>query len=250
MSKKKSPSLDLETLMPILIGMWRRFHQLSGPPDLLQTREFRGVVDALQVLRKGLFEDKSLIGKDYFSQPELLGAYLLYYWTVHYQEGLSLINEIPQVPGRVLDLCSGLAPFAFAALKHGAGEVYAVDQNRKALEMGAEIAGRYGFPLTVRQGNCLHGRAAVEGDFDLIILGHCLEELFPESQKGWKEAQNSFIRSLLKKVRPAGHLLIVDRSELDINHRILHLRDALAAEEYPYPSALRVERGVSCFKNS
>ncbi len=130
MKSFKMPFLDLDTLMPLLIGVWRRFHKLSGPADVLQTREFRSVVDAVQRLQEGLTTGDTLIGQDYFTQPELLGAYLLYDWVLHYQQGMALINEIPAVPGRVLDLASGPGAFAFASLRHGANEVIAIDRNR------------------------------------------------------------------------------------------------------------------------
>ena len=35
---KKMPDPDLETVMPLLIGVWRRFTKLGGPSDVLQTR--------------------------------------------------------------------------------------------------------------------------------------------------------------------------------------------------------------------
>jgi hypothetical protein len=116
MKRKKNPTVDLEEIIPVLIGVWRRWRKEPGPPDRLQTREFRTAVEAIKLLNG----DKSLLGEDYFSKPELLGAYLLYQWVVHYQQGLSLIGELPITPKRVLDVCSGPAAFAFAALKHGA----------------------------------------------------------------------------------------------------------------------------------
>ena len=119
MKSKRTPAHDLDTLMPLLIGVWRRFRKEAGPGDVLQTREFRGVVAAVKDLLQGTHEGKSLAGQNYFANPELLGAYLLYQWVVHYQEGLSLLGELPHTPRRVLDIGSGPAPFAFAALRHG-----------------------------------------------------------------------------------------------------------------------------------
>ncbi|MBA3817227.1 MAG: class I SAM-dependent methyltransferase, partial [Parachlamydiaceae bacterium] len=174
-SKKKSPSADLETLIPILLGIWRRFHKISGPPDKLQTLEFESVLAAITKLQSKFADGKTLIGVDYFADRELLGAYLLYQWVIHYQEGLSLIGELPNPPKRVLDVCSGPAPFAFAALRHGAEEVIATDQNLTALTLGAEICGRYGLPLAIRPWNCIKERLTIEGKFDLIIVGHCLD---------------------------------------------------------------------------
>lgn len=232
-NKKKVPETDLETIMPLLIGIWRRFHKLSGPGDLLQTREFRQVVSSVQTLQAGLETQKNLIGQDYFAQPDLLGSYLLYQWVLHYQQGLSLINEIPEAPSRVLDIGSGPAPFAFAALRHGAREVLALDRSLPALQLGAEVCGRYGFPLTIRRHDCLKGFLPVEGKFDLIILGHCLDELFPETQKQSKELQKKFISHLLNLLTPSGHLLLVGSSLLSSNRRLLMLRDQLVKEGVP-----------------
>src|SRR5689334_12598967 len=95
MKSKRNPLPDLETVVPLLIGAWRRLHKLSGPADKLQTREFRSVVASVMELQKGLETGNELIKQDYFSDRELLGAYLLYHWLIHYQQGLSLIGEIP-----------------------------------------------------------------------------------------------------------------------------------------------------------
>lgn len=232
-SNRKKITPDLENIMPILIGAWRRMLKIGGPADVLQTREFRDVVAAVKVLQEKSDKGQSLLGQDYFKNPELLGAYLLYDWVLHYQQGLSLLGELPETPKRVLDMCSGAAPFAFAALRHGSQEVIATDQNAAALQLGAEVCGRYGLPLTVRQWNCLRQPLPLEGNFDLIILGHCLEDLFPPSVKGWMEAQNEFIKKLFNRLTPNGHLLIVDSSQNEINRRVLMLRDSMVEAGVP-----------------
>jgi Mitochondrial small ribosomal subunit Rsm22 len=226
MKRKKTPTPDLEELIPILIGIWRRYRKEPGPPDHLQTREFRSVVEAIQRLQNPQ-------GQDLFAQPELLGAYLLYQWVIHYQQGLSLINEVPLTPMRVLDVCSGPAPFAFAALRHGAHEVYAVDQNLAALQLGAEVCGRYGLPLAIRRWNCLKAPLPIEGQFDLIILGHCLSELFPDTEGEGMAAQQRFITDLLNRLTPRGFLLMVEDSFPDANRRVLRLRDRLVKAGIP-----------------
>ncbi len=65
--KKKAPQPDCDTLNPLLIGIWRRFQKMSGPADVLQTREFRSVVEAVQTMQKG-FES----GNDYFQDKNIL----------------------------------------------------------------------------------------------------------------------------------------------------------------------------------
>lgn len=250
--KQRVPSPDLETIMPLLIGTWRRFHKESGPPDALQTREFRRVVAAVQKLQQGMADGQSLIGTDYFSDRELLGAYLLYQWVLHYQQGLSILNELPIAPKRVLDVCSGPAPFAFAALRHGAREVIATDQNMTALELGADVCGRYGMPVTIRQWNCLNKSLPITGNFDLIILGYCLEELFPSNRAGWVERQQKFVSSLLERLTPNGYLMIVDDSFLESNRRVLQLRDHLVKQGVPVqaPCVWRGECPALQTKNS
>lgn len=234
MKRTKTPTPDLEELIPDLISIWRKLRKESGPPDRLQTREFRGVVEAIKGLQAQSWKGQSLIGQDFFSDPELLGAYLLYNWVIHYQEGLSLIGELPSPPRRVLDICSGPLPFAYAALKHGAREVIATDFNENVLRYGAEICGRGGYPVNIRKWNCLKDTPLpFEGKFDLIILGHCLQDLFPSSQKNWRTEQARFIQSRLNNLTPNGFLLIVDGSYPEANTRILELRDQLVGQGVP-----------------
>lgn len=220
---------DLENIMPHLIEAWRRFHKEPGPTDRLQTREFRGVVSSIQKL----IDDKSLRGQDYFADSKLLGAYLLYKWVIHYLQGLSLLGELPEVPKRVLDVCSGPGAFAFAALRHGARQVFATDRSLTALELGAEVCGRYGLPVSIRQWNCLKKSLPLDGNFDLIIVAHSLDELFPADEAGWTERQQQFISKLLERLTPQGHLLIVDNSFPEGNQRVLRLRDQFVNSGVP-----------------
>jgi SAM-dependent methyltransferase len=252
MKKKKAPESELDTLIPLLISIWRRLHKEGGPSDRLQTREFRGVVEKVKTLQARFDGKETLTGQDYLAKPDLLGAYLLYQWILHYQEGLSLLGELPSTPNRVLDICSGAAPFALAALKHGASEVIATDQNMQALQIGAEICGKSGYPLSVRRWNCLQEPLNVDGKFDLIILGHCLEELFPSSAPNWIEKQRQFIKIILNWLTPTGHLLIVDSSQLDANRRVLQLRDQMVQEGIPVqaPCVWRGECPALKTKNS
>jgi len=210
------PSANFEELIPLLIDMWRKLHKLSpGPKDVLQTREFRSLVEAVLRLQK----------ENDYSDKELLGAYLLYDWILHYAQGLSLIGELPSRPKKVLDLCSGAAPFALAAMCYGAQEVIAIDDNLDTLRVGAEICGKMGYPITLRKHDCRKLPLPDGGKWDLMILGYALFDLFPR-----KEEQKLYIQSLLKHLSEDGHLLLVDSSHVDKNRRLLSLRDALVEE--------------------
>jgi len=204
----RMPESDLKTLMPLLIREWRRFLKLAGPEDVLQTREFRSVVEAV----------KSLCQKRPADSRELKAAKLLYFWPLHYQQGLALINELPKKPQRVLDYTGGCAPFSFAALKQGAKEAVAVGGDAEQLKLGANICGRYGYPVSIRKWG-----EPVEGKFDLIIVSHTLKERFPEMGSRAGE----FLYSLFEKLTPEGFLMVAESSETAINRQLLAVRDEL-----------------------
>lgn len=224
MRVRRQPPADLETIIPLLIGQWRRTLQIAGPAEQLQTREFRSVVAEISALQEGLFTGSSLFGEDYFGTKERLGAYTLYHWLIHYQQGLSLINELPETPHRVLDICAGPCSFAFAALRHGATDVTAIDRSVSALQWGAQLCGRYGMPLTIRDGKIDSRLCGVQGQFDLIIVGHALWEVYPDEDK-----VHAFVETLLTRLAPQGHLLIVDSSYPAVNKKLLALRDHVVA---------------------
>ena len=229
---RKSISPDLEEIMPVLIYVWRKFRKEGGPPDRLQTREFRGVVEAVKKIRDSIENGDALIGQDYFKDPDLLGAYILYYWVLHYQMGLSLMGELPEVPNKVLDLCSGPMAFSFAAIRQGSSDVTAIDRNALALELGSEICGRYGLPVKTLKADISNTPRLITEKYDLIILGYCLNELFPSTVPNWQEQQKVYIENLLGKLTPTGHLLIVDSSVGEYNTRILRLRDTLVGDGF------------------
>jgi SAM-dependent methyltransferase len=130
-------------------------------------------------------------------------------------------------------LGSGPGAFSFAAHRLGAREVVALDRNSTALKLASEVSGRYGYPLTIRTHSLKQFPYPVEGKFDLIIIGYCLEELFPDTQKGWQEAQQGWIRNLLSLLSPQGKILFVEGSLTHSNHRLLALRDQLVKNGFP-----------------
>lgn len=222
MKRRKLPPNDTGELIPFLIDYWRKWSKLPGPNDRLQTREFRGVVELVRALESKSvnFEDPQLGRKE-------LGAYLLYKWQHHYQQALSLLGEIAHAPRRVLDLCSGLGPFARAAFCHGAEEVLCLDKSETALCVGAELCGYSGFaPKWDRWVGPWD--PLPNGSFDLIILGHGLEELFPDfDTSGAIEKMSDFLQKAAQQLRPQGHLLLVESSRNESNRWFLALRDQL-----------------------
>lgn len=213
--RKPQPKPEFEELIPLLITLWRKMQKLPvGPLDRLQTREFQSVIEAITRLQT----------ERIFSDKEVLGAYFLYDFILHYAQGLSLIQELPNKPSRVLDLGSGGSPFALAALRHGAQEVFSLDVHPEVLKFGAEVCGKIGFPISVREHDCRDLKFPVEGKWDLIILGYSLSEFFNETQ-----AQERYVRSLMHRLSDEGYILLVESSSQQENRHFLALRDALVA---------------------
>lgn len=233
MKKHKMPDADLTALVSLLIGVWRRCCKLSGPSDVLQTREFRQVVEAVRQINTDIQAGTPTSEDRYWKEPGFLGAQLFYDWIVHYQQGLALIHEMPTPPRRVLDLASGAGAFACAALRHGATDAVVLDRQPVALKLAAEIIGKYGYALTARRHSVTAFPLPVAGEFDLIIAAHCLPELFPHTRLDWQAAQKNWIQRLLPYLAPEGVLLLVDSSHIEVNHRFLALRNQLVGEGWP-----------------
>jgi len=216
-TKRPSVQIDWPELYTLLIAHFRQLNKLTiGPLDRLQTREFRFLVEKVLALS----ENYDLTDR------ELLSAYLLYEWPQHLAQGISLMQEIPEVPARVLELGSGGAPFALAALMSGSTEAVAMDTNPLVLKSATDLCGRFGYPLSAREHDArLIKDWPVEGKWDLIVVGYALKEIFSDATK-----QKNFILSLLSKLNPSGHVLLVDSSATDVNRQYLGLRDLLVKE--------------------
>jgi hypothetical protein len=101
------------------------------------------------------------------------------------------------------------------------------------MKIGGQVCGRYGLTLTTRKWDCLKQNLPVEGSFDLIIVGHCLEELFPANKKGWQEDQKLFLDRLAARLTPDGYMVLVESSYPEANRRVLHMRDLYVREGVP-----------------
>src|SRR5947208_17040115 len=91
-------------------------------------------------------KERDALGGDYFADPALRRAYLLYFLPVNAAKVASLLREMPALPARplrVLDVGSGPGAGLLAVLDHLAQrgdathrgyEVIAVDRSREALQ--------------------------------------------------------------------------------------------------------------------
>lgn len=231
LKRNKRPDPDMDNILPILVHQWRRINNIKGggPESVLQTREFRQFSHMVRHLCNPQGKGEAPFPKE----ADALGVEMLYEWVIRYHEGLHLIAELPKPPKKVLDLCSGLGAFSFAALHSGASAVTAVDKRERALHLAGKICGKYGYPIEVAQKDVLRPDFRVEEKYDLIIIAHSLEELFPTTEAGWAGKQLAFVSKFLKNLTEDGHLLIVGSSWPQENRNLLVLRDKLVNKGIP-----------------
>lgn len=224
MAKRKKIDADLDNLMPILIGMWRKMFKESGPKDELQTREFRTFVGHVKELLD--LEEKEGALESALKKRELLGAYLLYFFPLKYQEALSLIGEIPVHGIKALDVSIAPSPFGLAASKYGYTEVTSLGPLEEALQLGAEVAGRSGFTQGIRK-EALSTLKPLRDSFDLITLSYTLFDLFPSDSRADIEKRKELVLKLISALSKDGFLILVESSIEKKNKRFLELRDVI-----------------------
>jgi SAM-dependent methyltransferase len=213
--------------MPRLVTVWRKAQRRPGPPHL-STQEIREVGGAVRTLSHGLTRERGLAGAKYMEDPKLLGAYLLFYWPVSYAQARRALGELPRRHRSVLDLGSGPGPLAFAALDAGASEVTAADRSAAALALARELAVTAEESLATRPWD---GRGLPEGEFDLVTMGHVLNELHLRDSDG-DARRAALCEAALAKVKPGGSLLVLEPALRDTSRGLLRVRDLLVARGF------------------
>jgi ribosomal protein RSM22 (predicted rRNA methylase) len=228
---------DLSRWIPRLLSVWRASRPNAArrgprpPPEALLPDELREVAAAVGRLSRGLTRERELAGARYLDDERLLGAYLLFYWPISYLQARGVLSELPRRPRAVLDLGSGPAPVAFAALDGGASEAVAADRSQKALATARALAKEAGEPVGTREWNptrraplaeLASGRAP-----DVITLGHVVNELF--AGEGADERRAALVEEALGAVAPGGSVVVIEPALRDTSRALLRVRDLLVA---------------------
>lgn len=231
------PARDLEQWIPRLISVWRKQRRGKQPqqrgrfqeelPEGALTRdEIREVGAGVKQLSLGLTRDRQLAGARYMDDPKLLGAYLLFYWPVSYAQARSTLSELTTRPRAVLDLGSGPGPLAFAALDAGATSVVAADRSKPALDLARALATEAGEGMATREWS--PEKPIPEGKFDLITMGHVVNELF----NGQIAPRAALLEKILERVNPNGSLVVLEPALRETSRALLQVRDALVEDGY------------------
>ncbi len=245
---------DLRAWLPRLSALWKEGQ--GGGAGALTAGDMAGLGRSLLMLQRGLTGGRELAGAGYMENPELLGAYLLYYWPVSYLEGRLALSSVEERlnalsaaaaarsrPLRVLDCGSGPAPLSAALVDSLAGtncnyEITLLDSSPAALELGRRLLGLQlpgSSPVRIRSADLESAdglmaedpdAAAQPGPFDLILLGHTLNELWRGAEDRL-EKRGRFARGLVKQLCPQGLLLILEPALLETSRSLLAVRDLL-----------------------
>ncbi|ATB28311.1 small ribosomal subunit Rsm22 family protein [Melittangium boletus] len=223
---------DLERWIPRLIAVWRQARgRGDGPETRLTPQEVKEVGAGVKQLSLGLTRDRKLAGARYMDDPKLLGAYLLFYWPVSYAQAREALGELPSRPRAVLDLGSGPAPVAFAALDAGAAGVTAADRSKPALALARALATEAGEALATREWDPLKKAPLPEGKYDLVTMGHVLNELYGVGDEA-VAPRAALLEQVLAQVKPGGSLLVLEPALRETSRLLLKVRDVMVDKGY------------------
>lgn len=205
------------------VALWRRLLDRPGPPDRLFADETAEVVTAIRRLNQGLGGDRRLAGKGYMDDPALLGAYLLLFAPISAAQLGAILRRVPpRRRDRALDLGCGPGPLSRVLLEGGVAQVFAGDASPDALRLAARACDTdrlHTFAWSA-------GEALPAGPFDLIVLGHVLNELWRGgADRAARRA--ALLESLAIQLAPGGRLIVLEPARHLLNRELLDVRDQI-----------------------
>ncbi len=120
---------------------------------------------------------------------------------------------------------------AFAALDAGAAEVVAADRSARALAAARRLASELGEPISTREWDPQRrgGLSGFAGGrrFDLVTLGHVVNELFQGEGAATRRA--ALLEEALGLLSPGGSVVVIEPALRETSRELLEVRDLLVA---------------------
>jgi SAM-dependent methyltransferase len=227
-----------DDLYPALLSIWRSGGRRGRSPGAhaLSRDELFAVSHKVRDLSRGLTRERALVGERYLSDPDLLGAYLLHFWPISYAEArLCLDRMLRERGGRpfgsALDFGAGPGAMSVALLEAGARDVLACDRSGAALSLARRISSARGLRLQTFQWDATKSTGMPTGAFDVIALGHTLNELWPEHPERIA-LRVSLIEKLAQRLAPDGRLLVVEPALMKTAQEAIQVRDGLVQQGF------------------
>lgn len=242
MQDPRSPENPLAARIEALL---RRRHELVGLPrgrpgaevsaEGLTHSEYARISDALFRLQRGLTGNRSLIGARYMDDPDILAAYLFFYWPVSYAQVAGVLTQSGLRPSRILDMGAGPGPASAALLDAGAESAVLVDSSSSALDLARRVLAQGGthterlrYVTADLEGEEPYREAAESEPFDCVVFGHSLNELWTETPDR-ADRILSLAAAAAGRLSPEGFLMVVEPALLATSRDALALRDGLTA---------------------
>ena len=226
-------------LYPTLVSIWRsgaggrRKTTAGGTAQRsLSREEMLGVAPRVKELSHGFTRERTLAGERYLSRPDLLGAYLLHFWPISYAQARLCLEMMQRAREgapitSALDVGAGPGAFSLALLDAGVPNVTACDRSSAALALARRIAAERGHSLRTREWDATKTTGIPEGRFDVIALGHTLNELWAGHADRFS-LRVSFLQRLASSLQPGGRFLIVEPALMKTAQEAIMVRDGLA----------------------
>ncbi len=208
------------------IALWRELAGRPGPAERLSAAEESRVAGAVRRLSAGLTDARGLAGHRYLDDPDLLGAYLLFFAEVSRAQARAILGRLGPGGGAALDLGAGPGPLTAVLLERGFASVVAADHSPQALAILARAFADA--PVRAVPWTAGDEGALPPGPFALITAGHLFNEL--DKRAGDRiERRAALCDRLAPRLAPGGRLVLLDPASHALNLDLLALRDALLA---------------------
>jgi len=219
----------LAGLFPYLIRLWRQQFGYREKQPYLTSSEIQRLSDGIRKLSRGLTRERELTGENYFKDPDLLGAYLLFYWPVSYMQAHYVLKNHLIRPRSVLELGSGAGPIGAACADLAIPKITFADRNPVILKIAQELARQKNIKAQTLVWNPRKPLPAGLPQYDLITFQHVLNELWPGDPDRIQK-RLKLIKSLLPRLTPSGRLLFIEPALMTTSRDLLLLRNRLIEE--------------------